>query len=62
MIINDYVLTELNQQRRAQVAEHIATLRAANGQHRRTSPWRRTRPAPAAHPATSALVFGTPAH
>jgi hypothetical protein len=61
MIINDYVLMELNQQRRAQVAENLAALRATKDQHRRWARlWRRrNRTVPSPRPVTNTVAFGT---
>ena len=62
MIINDYVLMELNQQRRAQVADNLAALRATKDEHRRwASAWRRrTRTTTTTrHPVTTTAAFGT---
>lgn len=61
MITNEYVLMELNRQRRAQAADAINAMKA--GRHsRRTSarPWRRhSKPSPV--PSGAAAVHGRPA-
>lgn len=61
MIINDYVLMELDQQRRAQVADSIAALRVAKDRRRsRVSLFRRrTRTARTNQPVTNTVAFGT---
>jgi hypothetical protein len=61
VIVNDYVLRELNRQRRAQVADNLAALRTAEDHRRRQiSPWRRrSRRAPTAQPVTTAVAYGT---
>ena len=61
MIVNDYVLRELNQQRRAQVADNIAALRATKDrrQPRLSVLPRRTRTAPTTQPVTTAVALRT---
>ena len=61
MIVNDYVLRELNRQRRAQVADNIAALRATKDrwQPRLSVLGRRTRTAPTTQPVTTAVAFRT---
>ena len=61
MIVNEYVLMELNQQRRAQVADNLAVLRTAKDHRRRQiSPWRRhSRRAPTAQAVSTAIAHGT---
>lgn len=62
MLFNEYVLMELNQQRRAQVADNMAALRASKDHRarRRSSLFaRRHRPATLAQPAPPALAVST---
>jgi hypothetical protein len=62
VIVNDYVLRELNRQRRAQVADNIAAaLRATKDrwQPRLSVLGRRTRTAPTTQPVTTAVAFRT---
>ncbi len=57
MIINDYVLLEMNQQRRTQVVVEIASARPKDRNLRPTSGWRRRmHVVPAIHPARKTNV------
>ena len=62
MIVNEYVLMELNQQRRAEVAGNIAAVRAARKDRRRprvSALRRRTRTVTSTQPVTTTIVLGT---
>lgn len=61
MLVNDYVLMELNQQRRAQVAEAMATARATKEPRQWVTSlfrWRR-HTAGVRHPAPPAVALRT---
>lgn len=62
MLVNDYVLMELNQQRRAHVAETMAAVRATKESRPRVTSLLRRRHGSATvrHPGSAAVALPTP--